>query len=290
MAVKFQKILLTPELAAKLKAANTQNRKLSEQRVNTLVGVIERDGWEFDGNPLKQAEDGRFMDGSHRLEAVIRTGKPVETLLITGLPWSAMMTIDSGKVRTFNDYLRIMGVHDVANVGAGTRLLWDFRQGNLGARGNWADKLIPTNQQLYELYAQMESLHELAEAGFGSSPHVKDTGNFTTALQVARKVRLRMKASIGVIMTAVMILSYIDPADAKLFFDQLSLDAPVKPGDPAMAVTRYFNNKDRQKQIRGEFALAIIFKGWNRYRDGDSIQMLAFKPGGATRERYPVPA
>jgi len=101
--------VITPKLAEQYLEKNGHNRKLSKSRVRTLVGAMNRGEWVYNADPIRFAITGRLIDGQTRLAAVMVSKKPIESLVIRGLPESVMSTIDIGKIRTNGDHLKMAG-------------------------------------------------------------------------------------------------------------------------------------------------------------------------------------
>src|SRR5258708_11331106 len=123
MPIDVQQVTLTPEDASHLMEKNIGNRLLSPRRVNSLAQSISRGEWLFDGNPIRLTSDGRLLDGQHRLAAIMQAGESVPVLMLHGLEPESQLAIDSGRPRTFSDYLRLRGVAQIHSVAAAVRLL-----------------------------------------------------------------------------------------------------------------------------------------------------------------------
>jgi hypothetical protein len=50
-----------------------------------------------------------------------------------------------------------------------------------------------------------------------------------------------------------------------------------------------YGGKVKVSKPQSWIVLALIFKAWNYWRDGESIKQLSFKPGGASKEVFPEP-
>lgn len=100
---------ITPAIAAEYLKNNTNNRPLKNQWVTDIANMIRRGQWVLDGNPIRFSEDGVLLDGQHRLQAIIRAGIPVQTLVVRGLPKESFKNIDTGRGRSGGDILSIDG-------------------------------------------------------------------------------------------------------------------------------------------------------------------------------------
>lgn len=110
-------IKVTPGMAADWLAANTtNNRKISRQLVQRYANDMILGKWEATGEAIKFDQDGRLIDGQHRLSAVVASKKTVDMLVITGLESQVIQVIDTGRSRSAGDALTIAG--QVANANA----------------------------------------------------------------------------------------------------------------------------------------------------------------------------
>ena len=94
---------ITPPMATLFLANNVSNRKLNKHHVDFLADQMLTGKWQKNGQTIVIADDGTLMDGQHRLNAIIKANVPAELGLCTGVPKTAMPTIDNGKSRSTSD-------------------------------------------------------------------------------------------------------------------------------------------------------------------------------------------
>jgi hypothetical protein len=76
--------------------------------------------------------------------------------------------------------------------------------------------------------------------------------------------------------------------DVGAFFDRLGSGAGLAANDPILVLRkRLEKNAIEKRRMSDNDAAAIIIKGWNAYREGRAIQLLAWRSGGATPEAFP---
>lgn len=263
---------VTPEQAAEWLELNTNNRKLRDQQVTAMVRDIQAGAWAWNGDSIKFADDGTLLDGQHRLTAIVRSGQPIEMLVIRGLAKATQATMDTGTKRTASDVLKLQGEKAYTALAAGIRscILWDkgVRNFNGGFR-------VTTNSQVLDYLEEHPEMRSYVET-FG---------------QLRRGVKL--PATVGVL--AVKVLTEIDAEDAEYFFDRLASGEGLYRCDPIFELRNALQEEMQQpggKTRTGRnntWKLAIIFKAWNRYRNGETVKLLAYRPGGANREKFPEP-
>jgi hypothetical protein len=101
---------VTPEKAADWLTSdiNRDNRLLRDHFVNYLAQEILRGKWQTTHQGLAFSEDGRLLDGQHRLTAIVRSGKAVDILVTTGLPNETYQVIDCGLKRGNHERLHLV--------------------------------------------------------------------------------------------------------------------------------------------------------------------------------------
>lgn len=108
LPAKYQNIrmeiqFVTPERASALLERNTGNRKLRRSRVAMHKARISLGVWKLTHQGICVADSGRLLDGQHRLEAIVETGKGQWLLVATGFPEDVYDAIDGGAPRSLAD-------------------------------------------------------------------------------------------------------------------------------------------------------------------------------------------
>ncbi len=283
--MKIEEKTLTPAEAAKLLGNPGPQRKLIRSRVARLASEIKRGEWIPDGNPIRLTADGGLLDGQHRLAAIVEADTAVPVLLLTGVTTESQLVMDSGKARSFHDYLTIRGVGDAHQMAATTTLLWNYEHGIFTWRGDWFGRPTPTHSLLWELFQKREE-----DIRLGS----------LQGKAVNRVVRI----SRSVVSAAWIVLGEVEcskcgpvPPDLDDFYDQLAM-RKVADFDSVTLLIKLMNSKDRAPSTAGpsvysqKVQMALLLKAWNYYREGRPIATLRFSLGGkagVNRENFPVP-
>lgn len=260
---------VTPEMANAWLEKNMSNRTVSKKNVEKIAKDIARGAWQLNGEAIRIGSSGELYDGQHRCLAVAKTGIPIQTVVVFNVEREAQRTMDSGRPRTLNDQLRMDGEKNYTALGATIRLAYGYTN---GARTFQS----PANASISEYLEWF-----------------KDHPEFRDAAAMAQKVSIAgLGIRAGVAGTAYWVLSQIDKGDADEFFRLLLVPAH-ESGSPILAL-RESLRKQKEKvkggQMSPRWVAALLFKAWNRWRDGDNdIQWLRFRPGGASPERFPEP-
>ena len=93
---KPEVVTVTPEIAQEWATLNTRNRPVRYNKVAQFARDMAAGQWVLNGESIKIAVDGTFLDGQHRIYACIKADVPFETIVIRGLPVEAQDTIDTG--------------------------------------------------------------------------------------------------------------------------------------------------------------------------------------------------
>ncbi len=261
-----EKVDITPELAREWLGYNTHNRRLRERVVGAYAADMLGGAWQWNGESIKFAADGTLLDGQHRLAAIVAANITVPMLVVRGLPNEAQDTVDGGAKRKFADVLQLRGEQWAVALAAVTRrvTLWEmgFRKNNTN--------VAPTNAQLLQTLEQYPELRDI----------VKTATHTATGCGLPGSI-----CGLGL-----WVFSRIDASDADFFFNRLHDGQNLAKGDPIYELRRAV---DASRSVRGSrsdtFLTAIMIKAWNAYRDGTTVGLLRYVPGGASPERFPEP-
>lgn len=106
---------ITPAIATALIAANPLNRPLSQRAVNKFARDMAAGDWRLNGESVIVTRKGAFIDGLHRMHAVVKSGVAVEMLVVRGVADDVVPTIDTGRSRSYGDVLALRGFGDAVS-------------------------------------------------------------------------------------------------------------------------------------------------------------------------------
>lgn len=109
MAIREEKVMLTPEMAESLLATNYEKqRKLNIGYARGLANDIIGGRWQDDiiRDYIEVSDTGKLMNGQHRCKAVIFANKPIMVGIRYGVPESQFKYIDGGRSRTVNQFVK----------------------------------------------------------------------------------------------------------------------------------------------------------------------------------------
>lgn len=122
--------IVTPEMAREwLDKCNTKNRNMSEKTVAKYVAIIKRGEWRVTAQGVSFDTKGRLSNGQHRLEAIARSGIPVEMVVVYNEPDDAYMVNDQGKNRRLKDHLDTLGHENTTIMASSAYALREWASG-----------------------------------------------------------------------------------------------------------------------------------------------------------------
>ena len=101
--IKSEIKLVSPELAKQYLLCNEQNRRIREGWVNYLAFCMRNQEWKLTHQGIAFSDNGRLLDGQHRLLAVIKSKTPARMMVSSGWDESVFSAIDNGMHRSDED-------------------------------------------------------------------------------------------------------------------------------------------------------------------------------------------
>jgi hypothetical protein len=258
--------LITPDLARQYLGQNTHNRNIRQGKVLAYAEDMKAGRWEMNGASIAFGLDGVLDDGQHRLLAVIESDIPVRMLVVRGLSAAAQDTIDTGLSRKLADVLTLRGEKNASTMGAALRSVFIWQSGRRTFGG--ASGAYTTIPQLLRCLEDNAWVRDYA-------PLMK---------RLATTVKLPASVS-GALIYA---FNDADPVDAVYFWDRLMSDEGHTKGEPIFTLRKaLLSSKDHRGTRNVNYLAAITIKAWNRYRAGETCEVLIYRTGGAQAEKFP---
>ena len=131
----LQLITVTPEMATEWLDKMGANRKLNMSHADRLAEDIKRGDWHQTGDPIRFDRKGNLVDGQHRLQAIINSGRAVELYVARNLDSKAMAVIDTGKARSIADVFQIRGVENGRKLAAAIKQIFYLDNDRMASSG-----------------------------------------------------------------------------------------------------------------------------------------------------------
>lgn len=249
---------ITPDEARRLLAKNKGNRPLNEEQVALMAGEMLKDRWALNGSSIVLNGD-RLIDGQHRLHAVIRANKSIQTVVVEGVSSDVFDTIDVGRKRKASDVLAIRGERSVLDLAAACSLALRFERGTMTHRGGNRFTTLDIEDCLRR--------HPSLRASLGKA------------------LPYKALCSASMMATVHYFGSCIDQDAADEFLHQVGTGIGLNANDPAYVLReKLLANKSSMKKYDTPMLCAFYIKAWNAFREGRKITLLKMKEG----EEYPV--
>jgi len=240
---------ITPEIADVFLERKNINRSFRLPQLNRLKRAIEQERWEVNGETIIFDQDGRLIEGQHRLKAVSETRQTIWALIVHGIDRERFKTMGQGAKRTAGDILGIQGVKNSRSIAAALR--WVYRYENdLMANANpniTDDELADT---LPDHLAIIDSLP------FGIKCHSIAAPGMVTALHYLCRKR--------------------DVAMANHFYWSLATGEQMERGDPILILRERIRPKVQKQArsiLRDEEKAPIIANTWNLVRKEPGVRI-----------------
>ena len=253
---------VTPELAQEWLLTNTLNRPLSKGTVTQLARAIERGEWKLTHQGIAFDEQGRLVDGQHRLKAVVKAGTSVDMLVAHGVPRSAFTVMDTGRKRTGRDALALAGEAHSVHLAAALRGLQLYLT---SPDATWSGgSALVSNDQLLTILEQHPDMRESINRGMALNRAARVT---VTAASIGWYVTSRERPDI----------------DQTAWFDGLVSGAGLAESDPRLILRNTMlgmaaGKRHRRKDDSREHLLYYL-KAWNAWVEGRSLRLLRRSPG-----------
>lgn len=247
---------------------NTRNRRINQQNLNKILTDMRNDDYRFTGGSIVMSTTGTLLDGQHRLTGVVTSCVSIEVVLVTGVEPQAQTNMDSGRVRTLPEILRLAGEVNENSLAAAIVGIQSWERG---------ERASDSSTGLTTINTSLEFLDE--------NPVLRDI--VREAYSVSQRVQGLTNKQVSQMIWA---FDKLDQGDRVDFFAKLMSGAGLEEGNPVL-VLRNFLVKDASapSRVSSHHRAAIVCKAWNAYRAGTTVKSLRFKAGGAKPDVFPEP-
>jgi len=251
----------------------TRNRPVKDAHVEWLAGMMKAGKWRLNGEAIILDEDGKLLDGQHRLWAVISSQVTIETWVTRGVSRDFFPTIDTGATRTTADVLGIRGESSSTVLAAVLGWLHRYENGKM---------LAGTKASGFS--------QETAVALLRKHSGIRDVLTWATAQQ-------KHPVLSNIPRSALAFLKYVftlyKPNKAEEFFEQVADARLDRIGSPTETLRNWLLKKDqsraRAKMIHGTLTvMAVCVKAWDAFLNDERPKTFVWYRTGANPESFPV--
>lgn len=254
---------ITPSVAAEWLETRGNNRKLTQSIVDEYSAEMKAGKWVFNGAPIQFDEEGKLLNGQHRLWAVLDSGVTIDVIVQWGIPRSTQATIDAGHKWMSKD---VLGMHGEINCNLlQAALAWLNRE----ASGSLLSTLRMTNtaaMKILELHPNIrESVHFIAS----------HKGRALVLPSVAAYLHYKFSA--------------VDPDRANEFFNGLSHGIDLAVNSPVYRLReRVLRSMTSKEKLTNTDMMALTIIAWNAFVEGRAVMALLWRKNGPTAQAFPT--
>lgn len=256
--------MITPPMAKVLLARNPQNRDLVQAQLSRWSDALIKDHWEVNGETIIVSDTGELNDGQHRLEAVVRTGIPMTSLIVFGVTRNSRKTTDLGAKKTPGHVLAMSSrpPSDTTITSAALRIIINIEQGtHIGA---------------------FRSPKEIEGA-------LERHGEFTASSTAGRKVA-KVLGQPSLFSALHYLMSQKSAPQADYFFEVMASGLAESEDHWAVKVrNRLLQEMKAKTKLPAIEIAALVIKAWNntRVEKKEKPQFLVWRSRGAHAEAFP---
>jgi hypothetical protein len=233
-----------------LKELAPLQRRPKKNHLESMIRDMKDGRFVFTGEPIIFDEDGKLIQGQHRMMACVKSGVSFDTLVVRGVPSSAYKAIDIVAKRSATDALTHDGQENAAVVAAIAGKVASFERG-----------MKDTDLAVHSPIVILETTQRNAEA----LQHA--------ARAAGRLKKLRQGARIP--GYAYWRFSRIDHHATALFFDRLATGEQLERGNPILTLRNHMINQEANSTT----LLRVFYMAWNAWRAGKAMQLIRYKEG-----------
>lgn len=248
---------ITPALASEYLANGADSqRRLNGKRVTAMARDMQKGRWFQTGVPLGFNEEGKLVDGQHRLNALIASKvKGLEFYVQYNLSPDVISVLDTGGKRSTRDFFYMEG-HSYANeLASASRHIYVYMETGTFSTG----RLVPTVNDQREILRAFPELEIYVKA------------------YASQKLPLQFPAS-SLAALHCLFRTMGPKGKADEFMDALISGENLTKGDPRLTARNYITR--RSWGFAGQSAqwfsdklpiraMAVIVTAWNRWRAGE---------------------
>ena len=256
--IKYELTLITPEMASDILKLNKKNRKISKSAVYKYGRDMKTGHFNYNGHTVCLSDTNILLDGQQRLMASVETKKPFWTILVEDLEEKAMVTIDTGKNRSFANQLQIREYPNASLIAAAVSQLG----------------LIAIGKSKNTSQFTMSDLDKILE----KNPEISDSASFA-------KGTFYNNALLTAIHYIGKQTGYEDEADA--FIKTYKDGQKNYENDPVVAIReKILRDNVRLKRMTLEHRLSLIMLSWNKFCRGEPLRQSKIPSDGFRMEGW----
>lgn len=269
----FPHFKITPEFAKDLFTHNDSNRSFSNNKAKQYAEEMKNGKWISSSLVISFSNEGKLINGQHRLSAIIQSGTTQEMHIETGLSSEAFSVMDIGKTRNSQDTVAMMGFKNYSSIAGIVKYLISY---DINNDFHLSNSKVSSNQ---DIKAYLEMLNE------------GDTENLKRAALKGKNLYGHYRVFSNPVFGFLYILfSRINSDDADKFFYLMTTGdgVGISAHSPIFFLRKKFENignNNSATRISVNYRVAYVIKAWNLFRTNKIIKTLNWDD----RQEYPIP-
>ena len=242
------------------------NRKLRPRLVERYATEMSSGHWKAGASTIKFNSDGELIDGQHRLNAIIQSGKTVEFDVRRELDPDVFMVLDTGGTRSPGDMLHVAGFQYTSNIASAIRQassILEVEAGVVNPQSMGKKKITPA---ILLEWAQ-EHEEELVEA----------------CRETMTKDAKVVCSPPSLFAALYFLFAQYNRKACREFFQTLTQGIGFEHGnhDPLYQLRKQLLSFKSHKNMRrpSYYKAALVIKAWNAYQNRETIHQLKFLEG-----------
>jgi hypothetical protein len=258
---------ITPKMAEKYLATNIgHQRNVTMSHQLHLRQQMERGQWMMTGEPIIFDDQGRLIDGQHRLRALIAAGMTIEFVVTRGVSADSFVAINRGKSRSNANIFAIHGTKNHTALASCVAGVLNYRRALAVVKTK--DGKTITGGSLNS-YIRPSSADLIAE--YDNTPQKYDD-----AVHIAMGVKKICPMSIASTSAALAIIdAKHTTAEVLDFWERLRKGAGLEEDDPILTLrNKLTSNGESKSKLSGSVLQMLVIKAWNAHIMGKPLSQL----------------
>lgn len=273
--LRFSVVRITPDTAQRLldepttqpSAAGITNRVVIKRNVERLAASMERGQWRLNGEPLIFDADGARLNGEHRLRAVVKSGVPIVTAVVSGVKNETFTTMDTGAPRGRKDIQHIVGHANSTIRSAVLMWLFAYDRGVHGSVSNLhaaARGSLLTNDEMLAYDAMQGDA-------------LADGAAFAQAMK--KRLQLLRPSVVGAVYCLAQ-QSTLPTEVGEEFWNSLQTLAGLPDGSPILTLHRALANaKTSRDRPPRDWEIQMVVRAFNYHAEQRLARIIRYQPG-----------
>lgn len=246
-------VTLTPVLAQLLLERNSINRPISAANEASIASDVVNGRFEFNGESIVISNTGVLLDGQHRLQTVVKSGRPIQTVIVFGPREEARYTIDTGRPKSAPNFLAMKGHRYSAMLAAAIGNVLRYRARNSLTSGG--EGYNPTKVEIVDALDHLRGIE--------------------ASVELAAEAPRILGAKSVIAFAHYIIAKKATREEADDFFRKIFDGVSLQRGSPILYCARRLPDVGSNGTKSGYNARAeLIFKCWNAHRRGETFTKL----------------